>query len=262
MKRYTYSKKAFQIPDTILIAVFVLLPVISDAQFAGGAGKEEDPYQIETLEQFQALANPANINKNFVQIADIDASDNAPTVSLLHANNDLNEETERHAGTYRGIKEIHSASGVEENDRTNNATDYHRNLIYVEASGYALFGSINYQRRLPWYNLVAGLGTGMVLWDETFWGETSGAKTVNLFMLKQYQLNSRFWYGFGLGGILDYTGRVKPDNFYDLLYATMALKRYTPSPKDDRLYYGVGLYYVNWGLGWRIRPSIRIGFSF
>ena len=77
MKRYTYRMKTFQIQifGTILIAVFVLLPVFAAAQFANGSGTEEDPYQVETLEQLQEIRN--HTDKHFIQIADIDASETA-----------------------------------------------------------------------------------------------------------------------------------------------------------------------------------------
>ena len=47
----------------------------AQAQFAGGSGTEEDPYRISTLEQLQAVGDSANLDKHFIQIADIDASD-------------------------------------------------------------------------------------------------------------------------------------------------------------------------------------------
>ena len=42
------------------------------AQFSGGIGTQEDPYQISNLEQLQEINN--YIDKHFVQINDIDAS--------------------------------------------------------------------------------------------------------------------------------------------------------------------------------------------
>ncbi|MBP3193387.1 hypothetical protein [Natronogracilivirga saccharolytica] len=53
----------------------VLLPAISIARFAGGSGTEQDPYQIETRDQLQAMADSANLDRHFIHIADIDASD-------------------------------------------------------------------------------------------------------------------------------------------------------------------------------------------
>lgn len=43
------------------------------AQFAGGSGTEADPYQISTVEQLQEINN--FLNKHFIQINDIDASE-------------------------------------------------------------------------------------------------------------------------------------------------------------------------------------------
>ncbi len=46
-----------------------------ETQFAGGSGTGEDPYQIETVEQLQAIADMVNLDKHFILIADIDASE-------------------------------------------------------------------------------------------------------------------------------------------------------------------------------------------
>lgn len=54
---------------SILILLFSTTQLI--AQFAGGAGSVEDPYQIQTIEQFQEIVN--HLDKHFNQIADIDA---------------------------------------------------------------------------------------------------------------------------------------------------------------------------------------------
>ncbi len=58
----------------ILILSLILINYTSGiAQFAGGSGTEEDPYQVETVEQLQEIRN--HTDKHFIQIADIDASD-------------------------------------------------------------------------------------------------------------------------------------------------------------------------------------------
>lgn len=44
-----------------------------DTQFEGGSGTEDDPYQIETVEQLQDIRN--HTDKHFIQIADIDANE-------------------------------------------------------------------------------------------------------------------------------------------------------------------------------------------
>ena len=57
--------------------LFIAFIAISSAhaQFAGGEGTEDDPYQIATLEQLQAVGDSVHLDKHFIQIADIDASD-------------------------------------------------------------------------------------------------------------------------------------------------------------------------------------------
>jgi len=60
-----------------LCNVFLLFTVTvtpGRAQFTGGSGTEEDPYQIATLKQLQAVGDSVNLDKHFIQIADIDAS--------------------------------------------------------------------------------------------------------------------------------------------------------------------------------------------
>jgi hypothetical protein len=42
--------------------------------FDGGNGSEENPYRISTLEQLQEIAEEENLDKHFIQIANIDAS--------------------------------------------------------------------------------------------------------------------------------------------------------------------------------------------
>ena len=79
MKRYTYRMKTFQIQifGTILIAVFVLLPVFAAAQFADGSGTEEEPWQIATVGQLQNVGQQEHLSGHFILIADIDASETA-----------------------------------------------------------------------------------------------------------------------------------------------------------------------------------------
>lgn len=58
----------------ITTGLLILLLSFSNvqAQFAGGSGTEEDPYQISTLEQLQNIRDYPD--KHFIQINDIDAS--------------------------------------------------------------------------------------------------------------------------------------------------------------------------------------------
>ena len=46
-----------------------------DTQFEGGSGTENNPYQVATLEQLQAIGEKENLNKHFIQVDNIDASD-------------------------------------------------------------------------------------------------------------------------------------------------------------------------------------------
>jgi hypothetical protein len=59
---------------TVCISIFVIfcnaLTVYS--QFAGGDGTPENPYQIETVEQLQAMND--HLDKHFILMNDIDAS--------------------------------------------------------------------------------------------------------------------------------------------------------------------------------------------
>lgn len=63
--------KLFFFASFFIIYFFTVNPIL--AQFAGGAGTEEDPFQIATLEQLQDISNHAD--KHYIQISDIDASD-------------------------------------------------------------------------------------------------------------------------------------------------------------------------------------------
>jgi len=58
---------------TLTFAICGLIVSTTNAQFAGGNGTEEKPYQIETLEQLDAMRNEPDAH--FVQTADIDASE-------------------------------------------------------------------------------------------------------------------------------------------------------------------------------------------
>lgn len=54
--------------------MILLASSLATAQFAGGSGTEEDPYQIETIEQLQAINDSLYLDKHFIQISDVDAS--------------------------------------------------------------------------------------------------------------------------------------------------------------------------------------------
>lgn len=56
--------------------IIVLFQINLFAQFAGGSGTQEDPYQIATIEQLQAINTETEyLGKHFIQIGDIDASE-------------------------------------------------------------------------------------------------------------------------------------------------------------------------------------------
>ena len=59
-----------------LCCFFLLSCGVSDSNilFNGGNGSTENPYQISTLEQLQRIADVENLDKHFIQVADIDAS--------------------------------------------------------------------------------------------------------------------------------------------------------------------------------------------
>ena len=63
-----------------ILLLFSLLFLISCSDndieqfFDGGNGTEANPYQISTVEQLQAIGEEENLDKHFIQVADIDAS--------------------------------------------------------------------------------------------------------------------------------------------------------------------------------------------
>ena len=63
---------------TAMIATILAITIPaspSQAQFAGGSGTEAEPYEVATLEQLQLIADTLYLDKHFIQIADIDASE-------------------------------------------------------------------------------------------------------------------------------------------------------------------------------------------
>ena len=56
---------------TVLLAALFLIVTSAQAQFAGGAGTEQDPYQVANLDQLQEVGN--HLDKHFIQTADINA---------------------------------------------------------------------------------------------------------------------------------------------------------------------------------------------
>ena len=82
---------------TILISVFAIS--VSHAQFAGGSGTVEDPYQIETVDQLQEIRN--HLDRHFIQIADIDASD-TQNWFFGQGFNPIGNESEPFVGSFNG----------------------------------------------------------------------------------------------------------------------------------------------------------------
>ncbi|MBP3191244.1 choice-of-anchor D domain-containing protein [Natronogracilivirga saccharolytica] len=69
----TRIRRALKSPVVLpVLVVLMCLPSKLTGQFAGGSGSETDPWQVETLEQLQAVGTYPD--SHFVQIADIDAS--------------------------------------------------------------------------------------------------------------------------------------------------------------------------------------------
>ncbi len=62
-----------------VLPLFLLTGVLAAAQFAGGTGTADDPYQIATAEQLRSIgSDPGLLDKQFVLIADIDLDPNLP----------------------------------------------------------------------------------------------------------------------------------------------------------------------------------------
>ena len=59
------------------LPAILLLAGPAQAQFAGGSGTAEDPYQIENVEQLQDVGQEEYQSSHFILIADIDASETA-----------------------------------------------------------------------------------------------------------------------------------------------------------------------------------------
>ena len=87
---------------TVLFSLVILSAGQSMAQFAGGSGTAEDPYKIETHQDF--LEIPDNTDKNYIQTADIKFPDNAFPNSIKCFN-----------GTYDGQGYMITAEGTQSN---------------------------------------------------------------------------------------------------------------------------------------------------
>ena len=114
-----------QVILTILISALIIS--VSQAQFAGGSGTDEDPYQIETLEQLQEIRN--HLDKHFIQTADIDASD-TQNWNNGQGFKPIGDDTTKFEGSYDGF-------GYKISNLTINRRFGFGNEIYVGLFGYA-----------------------------------------------------------------------------------------------------------------------------
>ena len=77
MSRHFATHNLFVAAVFIALPAILLLTVPAKAQFAGGSGTAEDPYQIENVEQLQEIGQEEYRSSHFILIADIDASETA-----------------------------------------------------------------------------------------------------------------------------------------------------------------------------------------
>jgi hypothetical protein len=62
-----------------IVASWLLAGVLPAAQFAGGTGEPNDPYQIATAEQLLSIGSDPNLlDKHFVLLNDLDLDPNLP----------------------------------------------------------------------------------------------------------------------------------------------------------------------------------------
>ncbi len=58
----------------VAVVVIFLCSHSAQAQFTGGDGSEDDPFQVQTIEQLQLIGDTLYLDRHFIQTADIDAS--------------------------------------------------------------------------------------------------------------------------------------------------------------------------------------------
>lgn len=76
LQKILYPSDSRRIKPLFALLVLFSFAVPVHAQYAGGGGSENNPYLIQTAQQFNAIgATPAHWNKHFKLIADIDLSD-------------------------------------------------------------------------------------------------------------------------------------------------------------------------------------------
>lgn len=73
------TQSSYSIPARLTLYLFIpfILFSCSDNEqlFDGGNGTEANPYQISTIKQLQVIGDGENLDKHFIQVADIDAAD-------------------------------------------------------------------------------------------------------------------------------------------------------------------------------------------
>jgi surface protein len=77
MSRHVTTHKLSVAAVLIVMPAILLLTGPVQAQFAGGSGTAEDPYQVETIEQLQDVGQEEYRGSHFILIAKIDASETA-----------------------------------------------------------------------------------------------------------------------------------------------------------------------------------------
>lgn len=88
---------------TVLLVCLTYQPLAPAAEFAGGTGEPNDPYQIATADQLTAIGSNSDLlGKSFVLVADIDLDPNLPggrvfTDALIARDN--REDVGDHSGT-------------------------------------------------------------------------------------------------------------------------------------------------------------------
>lgn len=140
----------------------------------------------------------------------------------------------------------------------NENPEYFNNYIYLEVWGHSWF-SLNYFRFLQSPNMLIGGGIGGNLDARNFTLADGGGETIHFFLEKQFNISKKFHSGFGIGATHDFSGPY--GKFVDPLYLKVSINRYSISLAEDKLYYGVSLYYQKWDT-WKIRPGARLGISF
>jgi hypothetical protein len=92
----------------VIMSYLILQSSALSAEFAGGTGEPNDPYQIATAEQLIAVGSDRDLlEKSFVLIADIDLDPNLPDgrvfTDALIAQDDSNDITKQSSASFGGV---------------------------------------------------------------------------------------------------------------------------------------------------------------